>query len=176
MGSMALRKNATFPPVTLGHMRGHGCRELLVYCNSERCHHSAGMNADWLPMRRRYGRCASGWSAPNAGCLAPTYDRTGDRTSTSGTFELRTSAMIRLRTKKAGDLTAGSRHEQILRATMHLLPCYVFITRAVGLSAQFRLGVLARPRHEASREMLGALGHPDGWVGIRITNILVCAR
>jgi hypothetical protein len=46
---MALRKNATFPPVTLGHIRGHGCRELLVYCNSGRRHHSAGMNADWLP-------------------------------------------------------------------------------------------------------------------------------
>ena len=37
-----------FLPVTLGHIRGHGCRDLLVYCNSGRCHHSATMNADWL--------------------------------------------------------------------------------------------------------------------------------
>jgi hypothetical protein len=27
----------TFPPVTLGHIRGHGCRELLVYCQSLWC-------------------------------------------------------------------------------------------------------------------------------------------
>jgi hypothetical protein len=35
--------------VTLGHIRSRGCRELLVYCSSGRCHHSATMNADWLP-------------------------------------------------------------------------------------------------------------------------------
>jgi hypothetical protein len=33
----------------MGHIRGHGCRALLVYCGSGRCHHSATMNADWLP-------------------------------------------------------------------------------------------------------------------------------
>jgi hypothetical protein len=26
-----VRKAETFPPVTMGHMRGHGCRDLLVY-------------------------------------------------------------------------------------------------------------------------------------------------
>jgi hypothetical protein len=46
---MAVRKVETFPPVTMGHIRGHGCRDLLVYCGSGRCHHSAGMNVDWLP-------------------------------------------------------------------------------------------------------------------------------
>jgi hypothetical protein len=35
--------------VTLGHIRSHGCRDLLVYCVSGRCHHSASMNADHLP-------------------------------------------------------------------------------------------------------------------------------
>jgi hypothetical protein len=35
--------------VTLGHIRGHGCRDLLVYCVSGRCHHGATINADWLP-------------------------------------------------------------------------------------------------------------------------------
>jgi hypothetical protein len=25
-------KAETFPPVTMGHIRGHGCRDLLVYC------------------------------------------------------------------------------------------------------------------------------------------------
>jgi hypothetical protein len=46
---MVRRKAETFEPVTMGHIRGHGCRDLLVYCNSGRCHHSATMNADWLP-------------------------------------------------------------------------------------------------------------------------------
>src|SRR6202048_1096320 len=45
---MVRRKAETFKPVTMGHIRGHGCRDLLVYCNSGRCHHSATMNADWL--------------------------------------------------------------------------------------------------------------------------------
>ena len=45
---MARRRSETFAPVTLGHIRGHGCRDLLVYCSSGRCHHSASMNADWL--------------------------------------------------------------------------------------------------------------------------------
>jgi hypothetical protein len=46
---MAVRKRETFPPVTMEHIRGHGCRELLIYCGSGRCHHGATMNADWLP-------------------------------------------------------------------------------------------------------------------------------
>ena len=43
------KKPAPFAAVTLGHIRGHGCRDLLVYCASGWCHHSATMNADWLP-------------------------------------------------------------------------------------------------------------------------------
>jgi hypothetical protein len=39
----------TFPLVTLGQIRGHGCRNLLVYCESLWCNHSAVMNADALP-------------------------------------------------------------------------------------------------------------------------------
>jgi tripartite-type tricarboxylate transporter receptor subunit TctC len=27
----------------------HGCRDLLIYCNAGRCHHSATMNAGWRP-------------------------------------------------------------------------------------------------------------------------------
>ena len=45
---MPVRKAETFPPVTMAHIRGHGCRDLLIYCSSGRCHHSASMNADWL--------------------------------------------------------------------------------------------------------------------------------
>src|SRR5580704_15332805 len=45
---MVRREAETFEPVTISHSRGHGCRDLLVYCNSGRCHHSATMNADWL--------------------------------------------------------------------------------------------------------------------------------
>jgi hypothetical protein len=43
------RRQETFAPVTLGHIRSHGCRDLLVYCSSGRCHHSATLNGDWLP-------------------------------------------------------------------------------------------------------------------------------
>jgi hypothetical protein len=46
---MTPRRRETFPPVTLGQIRGHGCRNLLVYCESLWCHHSAVMNADALP-------------------------------------------------------------------------------------------------------------------------------
>jgi len=35
--------------VTMGHIRSHGCRDLLVYCNSVWCNQSARLNADWLP-------------------------------------------------------------------------------------------------------------------------------
>jgi hypothetical protein len=42
-------KGRAFEPVTLGHIRGHGCRDLLIYCDSGWCHHGATMNADWLP-------------------------------------------------------------------------------------------------------------------------------
>jgi hypothetical protein len=47
--SRAERFEPVTEPVTMGHIRGHGCRDLLVYCSSGRCHHCATMNADWLP-------------------------------------------------------------------------------------------------------------------------------
>jgi hypothetical protein len=37
-----------FAPVTLGHMRSHGCRDLLMYCNSSTCNHSMIMNVGHL--------------------------------------------------------------------------------------------------------------------------------
>jgi hypothetical protein len=41
---MTPRELETFPPVTLGQIRGqirsHGCRGLLVYCESIHCNHS----------------------------------------------------------------------------------------------------------------------------------------
>src|SRR5436190_24322387 len=46
---MAARKAETFEPVTLGHIRSHGCRDLLIYCGSINCSHSATMNADHMP-------------------------------------------------------------------------------------------------------------------------------
>jgi hypothetical protein len=33
------------PPVTLGHIRAHGVRRLLIYCCSGLCHHSAVVDA-----------------------------------------------------------------------------------------------------------------------------------
>jgi hypothetical protein len=38
-----------FAPVTLGHVRSQGCRDLLAYCNSGRCTHSTIMNVGHLP-------------------------------------------------------------------------------------------------------------------------------
>jgi hypothetical protein len=43
------RKRETFEPVTLSHIRGHGVRNLLVYCSSIACNHQTVMNADHLP-------------------------------------------------------------------------------------------------------------------------------
>ncbi len=38
------------PPVTLGHIRSHGVRRLLVYCgNGSHCYHSAIIDADRWP-------------------------------------------------------------------------------------------------------------------------------
>ena len=37
------------PPVTLGHLRSHGCRRLLIYCSTGVCHHSAVVDADLWP-------------------------------------------------------------------------------------------------------------------------------
>src|SRR5215831_7432859 len=37
-----------FAPVTLGHMRSQGCRDLLACCNSGRCNHSTIMNGGHL--------------------------------------------------------------------------------------------------------------------------------
>jgi hypothetical protein len=46
---MKVRKRETFEPVTLGHIRGHGCRDLLVFCGSIHCNHDTKINADHLP-------------------------------------------------------------------------------------------------------------------------------
>jgi hypothetical protein len=37
------------PPVTLGHIRSHGVRRLLIYCSTGFCHHSAAVDADRWP-------------------------------------------------------------------------------------------------------------------------------
>ena len=47
--AMIRRYQPTSDPVTIGHVRSHGCRDLLVYCTSIWCNHSARINADWLP-------------------------------------------------------------------------------------------------------------------------------
>lgn len=40
-------KMGKFAPVTLGHMRSHGCRDLLISCNS--CQHSTATCVGHLP-------------------------------------------------------------------------------------------------------------------------------
>jgi hypothetical protein len=33
----------------MGHIRGHGCPSLVVYCVSPWCNHGATLTLDWLP-------------------------------------------------------------------------------------------------------------------------------
>src|SRR5262249_35632348 len=47
-------------PVTLGHMRSQGCRDLLVYCNSGRCNQSTIMNVGHLPDDTRINSLGDG--------------------------------------------------------------------------------------------------------------------
>jgi hypothetical protein len=72
-----VRKVETFPPVTMGHIRSHGCRDLLVYCGSGRCHHSASISGDCFPMICRCVHSAGGWSARAVVTSALTYGRIG---------------------------------------------------------------------------------------------------
>jgi hypothetical protein len=58
---MTTRKRETFEPVTMGHIRGHGCRHLLVYCG--------------LALRKRTGPTAGHRRSqrPPLGRRAPAY-------------------------------------------------------------------------------------------------------
>jgi hypothetical protein len=49
LGTEMAHKPETFQAVTLGHIRSHGCRVLLVYCGSIHCSHQTKMSADHLP-------------------------------------------------------------------------------------------------------------------------------
>jgi hypothetical protein len=62
-----IRKIETFPPVTMGHIRGHGCRDLLVYLRlgpmpSQR----DAERSISFPMTFRCGRSVAEWYAPAA--------------------------------------------------------------------------------------------------------------
>lgn len=46
------QKAETSEPVTLGHIRSHGCRNILIYCGSINCSHSVIMNAACLMIPR----------------------------------------------------------------------------------------------------------------------------
>jgi hypothetical protein len=64
---MTPRTRQTFEPVTLGQLRGQGCRDLLIYCNSNWGNHSAKLNPDWLPDDTVLLTLELKWSAPSAG-------------------------------------------------------------------------------------------------------------
>jgi hypothetical protein len=49
MAAMAGHKGERIASVTVGHIRSHGCRDLLIYCASIDCSHNAVMTADHLP-------------------------------------------------------------------------------------------------------------------------------
>jgi hypothetical protein len=75
--------------VTLGHIRRHGCRDVLVYCRDIVCNHSVTTNTDHLgddtPMRslgartacskcgRRGAEVRPDWS-PHTGHMQPGVD------------------------------------------------------------------------------------------------------
>ena len=46
---MTPAKVGKFEPVTLGNMRAQGCRDLLVYCSSDRCNYTTILNVGHLP-------------------------------------------------------------------------------------------------------------------------------
>jgi hypothetical protein len=74
---MQARTHQTFQPVTMGHVRSHGCRDLPVYCQSGHCRHSATFNGDELPDETPVRSLCSRWSVPSAASSAPTCDPTG---------------------------------------------------------------------------------------------------
>ncbi len=46
---MAYDRDSSVQSVTIGHIRGHGCRDLLVFCGAIDCNHSTVMSADRFP-------------------------------------------------------------------------------------------------------------------------------
>jgi hypothetical protein len=61
-----------------------GCRNLLIYCSSGRCNHSAVMNVDCCPMKVRCGPCVLRWCALRAVWSGRTCGPIGHRTRTGG--------------------------------------------------------------------------------------------
>ena len=45
------QKGQAFESVTLGHIRSHGCRDLLVYCSSIHCSRSAAVPLPFCNVR-----------------------------------------------------------------------------------------------------------------------------
>jgi hypothetical protein len=82
---MAGQHRETFEPVTLGHIRSHGCRDLLVYCGSINCDHSVTRMRTTCRTKPLSVRSDCAWSAHGAVMSAPMFARIGDRTLTSGT-------------------------------------------------------------------------------------------
>jgi len=48
-----------FESITLGHMRSHGCRDLLVYCEAINCNHSHVMKCYWATVIAMFAACIS---------------------------------------------------------------------------------------------------------------------
>ena len=83
-------------PVTLGHIGGHGCRDILIYCASINSSHDVTMNADAhsssspAPSARPSGRDHGPRARPEDALhempttAVPMRGRTGYRTSSSG--------------------------------------------------------------------------------------------
>jgi hypothetical protein len=81
---MTPRQRETFPPVTLGQIRGHGCRNLLVYCESLWCNHGAVMNADALPDEMPVRSLCPRMVCTACGLIGADCGRTGRRIRTGG--------------------------------------------------------------------------------------------
>ena len=60
---MGVRKLEDLEAVTLGHIRAHGCRDLLIYCEAVNANHSSSMNAGHLPANCRSARSVPAWFA-----------------------------------------------------------------------------------------------------------------
>jgi hypothetical protein len=64
---------------SIGHMRSHGCTDLVIYCQAISCNHSIEMNADHLPDDLPIRSLALGWCALAAATVALTCGRIGGR-------------------------------------------------------------------------------------------------
>jgi len=72
--------------MTLGHIRSHGCRDLLVYCAAVNCNHSSVIVRITCRTTCLLAHSVSAWCAP-VGIGEPMCAAIGGRIRINGTLE-----------------------------------------------------------------------------------------